>query len=273
MISRSFGYWNCGKCGGRMHSAISQDYSLRTGLCGPCLVKAGRLKNGVLIGTDASPKVEGPVEIVTCSGCGYRMFSGNSTAYQRDTEVCGWCRGRGISGKEAVPKLEAKMGGVRQWCAGCDEQKNFIDDGVGEVQCSACGLWMGRDVPRKEASPKVEAKMGMGIELIDQVSAATPAGHPEFYKIVEEMKALHEKKAKDYGLGKDVLANCRGSEDFGIPGWIGVVMRMNDKMTRLKSFAQKGSLANESIEDSLIDLANYAVLALILYREKTAGAK
>lgn len=92
-------------------------------------------------------------------------------------------------------------------------------------------------------------------------------GHPEFHKILEDFRALHVKKAADYGLGKDVLANCRGSEEFGIPGWIGVVMRMNDKMTRLKSFAQKGSLANESVEDSLLDLGCYAIIALILYRE------
>lgn len=103
--------------------------------------------------------------------------------------------------------------------------------------------------------------------MIEERFAMKQGGHPEFYRIVEEMKALHEKKAADYGLGKDVLANCRGSTDFGMPAWVGVAMRMNDKMTRLKSFAQKGTLANESVEDSLIDLANYAVLALILYRE------
>lgn len=97
----------------------------------------------------------------------------------------------------------------------------------------------------------------------------TTYGHPEFHKIVEEMRALHAKKAADYGLGADVLANCRGSVDFGIPAWIGVVMRMNDKMTRLKSFAQKGSLQNESVEDSLIDTSCYAILALILYREQS----
>lgn len=97
----------------------------------------------------------------------------------------------------------------------------------------------------------------------------TQYGHPEFHRIVEEMRALHAKKAADYGLGTDVLANCRGSVDFGIPAWIGVVMRMNDKMTRLKSFAQKGSLQNESVEDSLLDTACYAILALILYREQS----
>ena len=39
-------------------------------------------------------------------------------------------------------------------------------------------------------------------------------------------------------------------------------------MRRLKSMAAKGKLENETVEDSLLDLANYAVLALILFREQ-----
>lgn len=92
-------------------------------------------------------------------------------------------------------------------------------------------------------------------------------GHPDFYRILGEMEALHEKKSADYGLGKDTLANVRASEDFGIPAWVGAALRMNDKMIRLKAFAQKGSLQNESVEDSLQDIAAYAIIALILYRE------
>lgn len=92
-------------------------------------------------------------------------------------------------------------------------------------------------------------------------------GHPEFYRILDEMGALHERKTADYGLGADVLANCRSSQDFGIPAWLGVAVRMNDKMTRIKALAQKGELKNEPVEDSFLDIACYAIIALILYRE------
>tara|TARA_Y100000310_G_scaffold338983_1_gene430203 strand:+ start:1142 stop:1297 length:156 start_codon:yes stop_codon:yes gene_type:complete len=44
---------------------------------------------------------------------------------------------------------------------------------------------------------------------------------------------------------------------------------MNDKMSRLKTFAKKGSLSNESVEDSLRDLAVYAIIALCLYQEES----
>lgn len=81
---------------------------------------------------------------------------------------------------------------------------------------------------------------------------------------------MHVKKGADYGTGKDIFANVRASEEFAIPGWQGAVLRANDKMSRLKSFFQNGKLENESIEDSLLDLANYAVIALVMRREDQA---
>ena len=91
-----------------------------------------------------------------------------------------------------------------------------------------------------------------------------------FPAVLDEMRELHDRKRRDYGTEVDGFANVRASEDFGIPGWLGSVMRANDKMSRLKAFAQTGTLANEGVEDSLIDLANYAVIALVLYREGAA---
>lgn len=113
--------------------------------------------------------------------------------------------------------------------------------------------------------------MGIGGDLKEQTAEPArvgEAGHPEFHRILDEMRALHIKKAADYGAGSDVLANCRASAEFGIPAWLGVAIRMNDKMTRIKSLACNGSLQNESVEDSFLDVACYAIIALILYREQ-----
>ncbi len=93
------------------------------------------------------------------------------------------------------------------------------------------------------------------------------AGDPQFLAILEEIRAMHCKKGADYGTAKDTFANVRASEEFGIPGWKGAVLRANDKMARLKTFSIKGTLANEGVEDSLLDLANYAIIALRLWRE------
>jgi len=96
-------------------------------------------------------------------------------------------------------------------------------------------------------------------------------GNMSFTAILDEIADLHNKKQQDYGRVKDPYANVRASEDFGIPGWVGTIIRANDKMRRLQKFAQTGELANESVEDSLIDLAVYAIIALDLYRQETSS--
>jgi hypothetical protein len=80
---------------------------------------------------------------------------------------------------------------------------------------------------------------------------------------------LHDRKQQDYGTDADPFANVRASEEFGIPAWMGAVLRGNDKMSRLKTYAKKGTLANEGVEDSLRDMAVYALIALVLFREQS----
>jgi len=92
-------------------------------------------------------------------------------------------------------------------------------------------------------------------------------GHPMFFQVLEEMALLHDKKGRDYGIGADTLGNVRSSEQWGVPSWIGTLIRANDKIVRLQNAAKGSALVNEGIEDSLMDLAAYAIIALVLYRE------
>jgi sigma54-dependent transcription regulator len=54
----------------------------------------------------------------------------------------------------------------------------------------------------------------------------------------------------------------------GIEPWQGCMVRLSDKVTRLETFNRTGKLRHETVEDTLIDLAAYALLALTLYREE-----
>jgi hypothetical protein len=45
------------------------------------------------------------------------------------------------------------------------------------------------------------------------------------------------------------------------------MVRLSDKVTRLAAFNRNGRLRHEGVEDSLLDLASYSLLALLLYRE------
>lgn len=92
-----------------------------------------------------------------------------------------------------------------------------------------------------------------------------------FVQLLDEMKALHEKKAADYGVEGDPLANLRGSADFGVDPWLGALIRFADKVQRLKSYAKTRKLANEGVADTLKDAAAYALLVLVLWEEAQNG--
>ena len=93
-----------------------------------------------------------------------------------------------------------------------------------------------------------------------------------FQDIIDEIVFLHDKKRKDYGQDNDPYANIRaGSKFIGVPDVVGCLMRMNDKMFRLSAWCHGSTMVNESVEDSLIDLAVYAIIALDLIREEEHG--
>ena len=100
------------------------------------------------------------------------------------------------------------------------------------------------------------------------VNPASGAGSEAFIRAIDEIKAVHIKKSHDYGDPKDPLANIRhGAEIVGIEPWRGCVIRIADKMQRIRSYCREGKLANEGFEDALLDLASYAIIALVMFRE------
>ena len=88
-----------------------------------------------------------------------------------------------------------------------------------------------------------------------------------FCEVLDEIKALHLKKMSDYGKPGDPFANVRVSSNWGMPAWVGAMVRANDKVARLQSLATTGKLFNEGAIDSFLDLASYAIIALVLYEE------
>jgi hypothetical protein len=104
------------------------------------------------------------------------------------------------------------------------------------------------------------------------VRAGMTDRHPlsvKYHEFLSELGDLHDKKQQDYGSDADPFANVRASERWGIPPWVGALMRADDKMARLRNFARKGQLANESAEDSMRDIAVYMGIAKVLYDEES----
>lgn len=82
---------------------------------------------------------------------------------------------------------------------------------------------------------------------------------------------LMKRKNNDYAHGMDPFANFRAAEVFGVDPRIGLLLRLQDKLKRLYTFADKGALSvdGEGWRDSVLDVINYAVLYAGLCLDET----
>lgn len=81
-----------------------------------------------------------------------------------------------------------------------------------------------------------------------------------FEDITIELRTLYDAKNRDYG---DSFG--QSFEKWGLPM---SCIRLGDKLNRLESFAQKKDMqvSDESIVDTLMDMANYAIMTLVELR-------
>ncbi len=78
-------------------------------------------------------------------------------------------------------------------------------------------------------------------------------------KIYDELLAILVKKQLDYGPFN--IWHAPGGATNGL------MVRMSDKLERLKNLIYKNREPNnESLEDSFVDMANYAIIALMVQR-------
>jgi len=92
-----------------------------------------------------------------------------------------------------------------------------------------------------------------------------------FIEITEQMKDIYIRKNAGYsGDCEDPWANFRKSELFDVSAFKGCMIRLSDKFNRIASLMKNpnNDQVGESIKDNLVDLANYAVIALCLYEEE-----
>jgi hypothetical protein len=80
-------------------------------------------------------------------------------------------------------------------------------------------------------------------------------------KITDELAELLIKKHRDYGP-KNISASPGGPLN-------GLRVRLHDKLARLVNLTDKASEPQyESVEDTLMDMANYAIIGLLVLRGK-----
>lgn len=91
----------------------------------------------------------------------------------------------------------------------------------------------------------------------------------------EDCRAVMRKKNADYSGGSgDPYSNFRISATFGIHPAMGIVLRITDKLQRIRAFTTTGVLAvdTESVDDACDDIVNYAILIKGLLRDERASA-
>ena len=82
----------------------------------------------------------------------------------------------------------------------------------------------------------------------------------EFRDITNSMIQTYQAKNQDYGNSFE-----KSLYKFGL---VASIIRLSDKMNRIESLSQtKARVKDESIEDTLLDLANYAIMTVIWLRK------
>lgn len=129
-------------------------------------------------------------------------------------------------------------------------------------------LWESRYDEVKESQDalfKDKVKEYLNTNTVNYVSTGEePEGLPvitlkeySFDDILWRLREIHARKNHDYGN-----AAHESYKEFGL---VSYVIRLNDKMKRLKSLTKPGAeqqVADEKIEDTLMDLAAYAIMAI-----------
>lgn len=93
-------------------------------------------------------------------------------------------------------------------------------------------------------------------------------GDPRFYALLEELADLHARKNHDYAKSDEPLSNFTRSRALGVEPWRAVLIRMSDKWSRIEQLSGAKVPKNESMRDSLIDLAAYSLLSILLYEDE-----
>ncbi len=101
----------------------------------------------------------------------------------------------------------------------------------------------------------------------------------ELFQLHQSMSAkgleIMKVKNNDYAgskVGDSPFENFRRSEVLGIPGELGLLVRVMDKICRIKTFVENGTLAvkGEPVDDAVLDILNYMVLLQGMIEERRA---
>lgn len=148
------------------------------------------------------------------------------------------------AGQEMVQRIQELNGGLPAICPSCGGNLSGL---------------------QHYATCRSGVPAGLGTAVQDRTFTPREQYIAEFKKLTDEMVALTTRKNADYAGESDPYANFR---EFGT---LGFLVRMSDKWQRIKTLTESGktaSVKDETVEDTLLDLATYSLLLLTWLRSE-----
>jgi hypothetical protein len=97
-------------------------------------------------------------------------------------------------------------------------------------------------------------------------------GNPRFLDLLAEVRSVHVAKAAGYSgeENADTWSNFREASNWGVTPLNGCLVRMGDKYRRAQNLRRNpaNDQVGESLRDTLMDLANYVLIAVCLLEEE-----
>lgn len=95
-------------------------------------------------------------------------------------------------------------------------------------------------------------------------------------ELMKKARDIVVDKRRDYSGKEDPFANFRMSEFVGVPAWKGCMVRLMDKLSRVRHITEnKGEMfvKDETIKDTLADALNYICILYGLIMEEEWESK
>lgn len=157
-----------------------------------------------------------------------------------------------MEGKEEALKLINEMHRIVKSMPGTTVDKVLYDKAI-EVDSRLSmlhDLVFNNSTPSTPKDSTLQVSHGKGISIAPNKSAY------KFKELADKMYETYIRKNHDYGNSFD-----KSLDRFGL---VASVVRIGDKMNRVESLVQKKAMVqDESIKDTLLDMANYAIMTVM----------
>lgn len=171
----------------------------------------------------------------------------------------------------SMENLSVDAGGIARgsWVqAHLEEVQNLLGEAP---QMPASGIEVGRMFPASVPAPEPK---GFGLDAkIDNIMAIMPKDWNGllFFTLISHMVETFISKNSDYAgndrVGADALANFMSATELGVTPLKGILVRCQDKWKRIQNLTREervGMVRSEAVEDTMLDLAVYMILAIMI---------